>query len=481
MPARHPADVVRPSEEIGTGYGRLRGLSRADPSSGHASLAFYAVPFARHPAGDLRFAGPQPPGSWRGVRDATRPADGAHNGLHLNVFTPDPYASLPVLFWVHGGGFTYGSPLDEQLDGVSLNRAGIVLVSATYRLGFEGFGHVDGAVPNRGVRDWLAALEWVRHSIHSFGGDPDRVTIGGHSAGGGAALTLLGMPQAKHLFHQVFSLSGALGDVTPERARERARRLAALSGVDATGLADVAPGQLAALLPKAASAEQGDAARAERLHEGLPWGPVVDGELVRLPVAESVRAGSGADKALLIGAADDEFTPAQRARRRALTDPDTDRTLRPFIIDESVRAAYLAANSESAARGNADLLGRLLSDGICRALVPQLADLRAHADAPTWTYRFGWRSSVTGSASHTIDLPFWFDGLGKDRARRLLGDDAPQSLADAMHTALVDFVRGADPGWPAWRTGMPVTRQYGLDAATSETAYASVRPLIPGG
>ncbi|MDQ0614471.1 para-nitrobenzyl esterase [Microbacterium sp. W4I4] len=452
-----------------------------DPDTGLSSIAFLGIPFARHPAGALRFAPPVHPKEWTGVRDASRPADPSVDGLHVNVFTPDPSASLPVLFWLHGGGFTSGAPLDEQLDGTTLNRAGIVLVSASYRLGFEGFGHLDGVTENRGVLDWLSALEWVQRSIRSFGGDPGRVTVGGHSAGGGAALTLLGMPVAQQLFHRVFSLSGVLGDVAPARARERTLRLADLAGVSPSGLVDLPHEQMDALLPSAASAVQGDVARAERMREGSPWGPIVDGGLVPHCVADAVRAGIGADKPLLVGATDDEFAPGQMARRAELAGQDPDRLLRPFIIDDGVRREYLASNADLVEADNTMLLGRVMSDGICRVLVPRLADLRPPVSAPTWTYRFSWPSPVTGSASHTVDLPFWFDGLEKPRARRLLGDDTPRSLADALHTALVGFVRDGDPGWPRWLRDRPVTRLFGGEQPLSTIAYESVRPLLAHG
>ncbi len=100
-----------------------------------------------------------------------------------------------MLVYIHGGGFVAGSPASPWYDGAAFNRDGVVTVSVSYRLGFEGFGWIDGAPHNRGVLDWILALEWVRDNIAGFGGDPSRVTIAGQSAGGGAVLTLLGMPR----------------------------------------------------------------------------------------------------------------------------------------------------------------------------------------------------------------------------------------------------------------------------------------------
>src|SRR6187402_1889411 len=234
--------------------GRVRGLWRGTPGTPGASAAFLGIPFAQAPVGDLRFAAPVPPEPWKGTRDALEYGATAQRGdkgitlipepsvpgestLNVNVFTPAPGqtdAALPVLVYIHGGGYTAGSPASPWYDGRAFNRDGVVTVSISYRLGFDGFGHIAGAPSNRAVRDWLAGLEWVRENIEAFGGDPDRVTIAGQSAGGGAVLTLLGMPGAQHLFHAVWALSGALGDIAPERAWALSARLAKLAGVAPT-------------------------------------------------------------------------------------------------------------------------------------------------------------------------------------------------------------------------------------------------------
>lgn len=148
--------------------------------------------------------GPTP---WRseegsGVPDMIVPGD---ETLNVNVFTPRPgdtEANLPVLVWIHGGGYFGGTSADPWYDGRSYNRDGVITVSISYRLGMEGFGWIEEAPANRGVLDWIAALEWVQENIRAFGGDPTRVTISGQSAGGGAVLTLLGMERAQHLHAQ---------------------------------------------------------------------------------------------------------------------------------------------------------------------------------------------------------------------------------------------------------------------------------------
>ena len=164
------------------------------------------------------------------------PAIPGDSTLNVNVFTPAPGgdARLPVMVYIHGGGYVAGSPASPWYDGRSFNRDGVVTVTLSYRLGFDGFGWIDDAPANRGVLDWLCALEWVRSHIASFGGDPRRVTIAGQSAGGGAVLTLLGMPRAQGLFHRALAVSPATTDIPSARAEAIGRRLAALGGVEPT-------------------------------------------------------------------------------------------------------------------------------------------------------------------------------------------------------------------------------------------------------
>ncbi|HWS49583.1 MAG TPA: carboxylesterase family protein [Microbacterium sp.] len=491
--------MVTEAPIVHTAAGPVRGFWREE--FGRASAAFLGIPFAQPPVGALRFAAPVTPDPWTDVRDATRygatalrhdpggtlipePAIAGDSTLNVNVFTPDPAGSLPVLVWIHGGGYTEGSPSSPWYDGRAFNRDGVVTVSLSYRLGFDGFGWIEGAPHNRGVRDWLAGLEWVRQNIAAFGGDPERVTIGGQSAGGGAVLTLLGMPDAQHLFRSAFAVSAALADVPPEAARERGARLAALAGVspDAASLRSVPEERLHELQRQAQSAKRGIGALTDLLGHGLPWGPMVDGELLRMPTLESLRQGVGADKPLLLGAADDEFTMIAENEESKLRLIPPAVLLRPFLRNREVRRAYLESNTEQRAKGSAAVIGRYVSDHIFRALVPGAAEARSQAVADTWAYRFSWVSQAKGWACHCLDVPFWFDALDLERVHDLAGDTPPQSLADDMHAAAVAFIAGGDPGWPAWRSQSGTTRVFGAGPGAgpevTETAYDSVLALL---
>ncbi|MFT4219710.1 MAG: carboxylesterase family protein [Microbacterium sp.] len=484
-----------------TAAGAVRGVWRGAPGRPGASAAFLGIPFARPPVGPLRFAAPAPVEPWEGVRDAVaygatpqrwmspgptlipEPSVPGESTLNVNVFTPRPgdeSAALPVLVFIHGGGYVSGSPASPWYDGRAFNRDGVVTVTVSYRLGFDGFGWIDGAPQNRGVLDWIAALEWVRDNIAAFGGDPGNVTIAGQSAGGGAVLRLLALPAAQGLFRRALSSSGAVADIPAERARETSRRLAARLGVAPTrdGFATAAEKQIEKLqVPAAASGAKGIAAARAALLAPVPYGPVLDGDTVQHPTVESLAAGVGADKALVLGSNDDEFTGVTRAYRDRLRFVPP--ALALALVGEGAHArAYVRAN-----RGLGDtaaVLGRFVTDHVFRSLVMRVA--AARGAAPTWAYRFAWRSPVRGDmALHCLDVPFWFDCLGDEHVAGIAGDSPPQSLADHMHAAAVAFARDGDPGWPAWSVRPGLTRVFGAPPSTPvllPDGYASVRALV---
>ncbi|SFS13820.1 para-nitrobenzyl esterase [Microbacterium sp. cf046] len=478
--------------------GRVRGFWRGD------SAAFLGIPFAQAPVGDLRFAAPVPPEPWDDVRDALdygatakrekpgeqtlipEPAVPGDATLNVNVFTPapgEPAAALPVLVYIHGGGFTEGSPASPWYDGAGFNRDGVVTVSISYRLGFDGFGHIAGAPGNRGVRDWLAALEWVRENIAAFGGDPSRVTIAGQSAGGGAVLTLLGMPAAQGLFHAVWALSPALADVAAERARTLSAKLANLAGVAPTrdGFATVPEAKLFELQETAASPDSKDplAGILVLLQDGLSWGPMVDGDLIGQPTLDSLRAGVGADVPLVLGATDDEFTMATDGAKNKLRLIPASVALAKLKLDAPRRKEYLAANGPQRRKGTAAVLGRYVTDEVFRAGVVRIAEARR--DAATWVYRFAWSSPTIGWACHCLDVPFWFDCLDADGVTAIAGDEPPRALAAGLHGSAVSFVRDGEPGWTPWSSASGSTRVFGGTASRPDVeadGYASVRALV---
>jgi para-nitrobenzyl esterase len=241
---------------VATGAGCVRGTS-AD-----AVHTFRGIPYAQPPVGRLRFAAPVPHEPWDGVLDAyefgappPQPMrlTSSDEWLTVNVWTPDVDApGLPVMVWLYGGRFTTGASDESDCDGTSLAAGGVVVVSPNYRVAGEGFMAIDGAVPNRGLLDQVAALQWVRDNIAGFGGDPDNVTVFGESAGAASVVSLMVMPTAAGLFHRgiaesvpAFLFGSDLAtDVAAVIAEKLGRRatVSDLEGVPPQTLADAVAG-----------------------------------------------------------------------------------------------------------------------------------------------------------------------------------------------------------------------------------------------
>jgi len=217
------------SEPVETREGPVTGKEDAE----YASCEWRGIPFASAPIGDLRWKRPVPPEARTGVLEAVSngpsclqpdmgPVVGASEALsedclYLNVFSPEKSGNFPVMFWIHGGGFTMGEGSNDMYDGSRLaSEQDVVVVSINYRLGALGFFSLpelaqedpDGSTGNYGLMDQVRALEWVRDNIEAFGGDPDNVTIFGQSAGGMSVCMLIASPPAGGLFHRAIPMSG---------------------------------------------------------------------------------------------------------------------------------------------------------------------------------------------------------------------------------------------------------------------------------
>lgn len=441
-----------------------------------ASAAFYGVPFAEPPVGELRFAAPVPATPWTGVRDASAPGPTPQRRpfgdvttipepsfpgeatLNVNVFTPAPGdgdAGLPVLVWIHGGGFFAGSPSSPWYDGASFNRDGVVTVSLSYRLGFDGFGWIADAPTNRGLRDLLLGLEWVRDNIAAFGGDPGRVTIAGQSAGGSAVLALLASPLAQGLFGQAIAHSGAGLERTLAEAEEAGRAVAALAGVEPTRAGwsvlsedDVLDAQAAFMAPSGDQPETpADYVRTTVAARGigLPFVPLSGDDVLPLGIADAIAHGTGADKLLVAGTVAHEFTMVTMGYSGAWAGVDPVQALADAGLPREAASAWVAGHPELPTA--AGQLGQLVTDLSFRIPTLAWADARR---GRSWLYDFRWPSPMLGLAFHCLDLPFAWDLLGAEAVAASAGPNPPQDLADEMHTAWVRFIGTGDPGWPPW-------------------------------
>ena len=280
--------------------------------------AFLGLPYAAAPVGDLRWRAPEPAPKWKGERDASKFGahcaqgkvfedmifqDGAGNEdcLFLNVYAPadaGKTSKLPVMFWIHGGGYSGGGSSEPRHNGDFLPTKGVVLVTINYRLGVFGFlatadlaKEANGAAGNYGLLDMVAGLQWVKDNIAGFGGDPNNVTIFGESAGSFAVSTLMASPAAKGLFHKAIGESGAaFGGVLAYDTVE-AREKADGEWVDSLGVKTLA--ELRAL-PTDKILEA-----AAKKKTGFP--PDVDGKLLTEAVDKTYADGRQAHVPLLAG------------------------------------------------------------------------------------------------------------------------------------------------------------------------------------
>ncbi len=470
-----------------TDRGRVRGHQ-----SEHG-LSFRGIPFAKAPFGPLRFQPPVVPERWEGVRPAVQsaptapqPATGftiipeptidggeAPECLSLNVFTPDlGAAGLPVLVWIHGGGFVTGTPSSTWYDGDRFARDGVVVVSVGYRLGAEGFLNIPGAPANRGVLDWIAALEWVQRNAAAFGGDAAKVTVGGQSAGGAASMLLSTLARARDLFRGVLPMSGSVFPApSPEATLALTGRVADHLGIemDLASFERVSPAKLVEAQAAATTPPPGSAT--ERFGRELQFFPFVDGEIVPVSPMRAVADGAGSDLAFLIGTTEEEFNAS--ARMAPMEEDQAERVLGRLGLDTDGVAVYQKTGDTPA-----DWVGQAVTDRTFRMPALRVAEART-GPGPTFHYEFQWRSPARGGigAVHCLDLPFVFDVLDDDQVKVVAGEAPPQELADRMHRAWVAFVGNGDPGWPAFNVEQRPTMVFDEPARVVEDLHGPIRRL----
>jgi para-nitrobenzyl esterase len=479
---------------VTTQYGMVSGTLADD-----GVTRFLGIPYAGSPTGPLRFAAPQAPTAWTGVRECTAfgatppkpdyaapfdellpeqniPGD---DWLNLNVWTPDVAGRAPVMVWIHGGAFANGNSAVRMYDGHAFARDGVVLVTINYRLGIDGFALLPDAVSNRGLLDQVAALEWVRDNIAAFGGDPANVTIFGESAGAMSVTTLLGMPRARGLFVRVIAQSGAAqAGADPADARLVTGELSKVLGIDATA-ASLAGLPLDKLVAAQAAVRDAMAAAPDPARWGdsvasssMAFIPVVDGDTLPVHPLAALGAGQGAEVTLLIGTNTEEFrlffVPT------GLTATVTDESLPFFLTALGISpdtAAVYQANRPAASPG--DVICALVTDRFFRNPMFAAAEARlaAGGPAPTFVYEFGWRSEVQGiGAAHAVEIPFVFDNLASPDAQLATGSHPPADLAAEMHAAWIRFATTGDPGWQAFDASYPVMT-FGATSGPAAVAY----------
>jgi para-nitrobenzyl esterase len=477
---------------VETANGKVRGRSVAGIHS------FLGLRYGAPTGGRNRFMPPQKPQPWTAIQDAfwygnsapqSNPAqrgaglagseigklvagtDGppppeSEDCLFLNVWTPgvNDNTKRPVMFWLHGGGFTTGSDSSALFIGANLARRGdVVVVGINHRLGALGFTHLDdlggGAFVNSGnagMLDAVAALEWVRDNIDRFGGDPNRVMIFGESGGGQKVSMLLGTPPAKGLFHRAVIESGPGPKMLErDRATEIARMLLAEVGLDAKR----APELQSLPMEKVLAAQFAVSAKL-RGRPGIIDGfaPVLDPTVLPAHPFYPHATSISADVPVIIGNNRTEMTLFADPGAFSLDQTGMKTRVKDLLGDraDQVIEVYRRANPRATP---SDLFFLIWTDDPTTIFSNNIAERRAALhQAPTYRYRFDWETPALGGrlkSPHTLEMPFVFDNT--QVAPGLSGGASPEAVALAARVseAWIAFAARGDPnskksGLPPW-------------------------------
>ena len=488
--------IAAPIQHTAVEQGKVAGLVRGDVA------AFLGMPYAAPPVGNLRWRAPEPAAAWTDERQAT--AFGANcmqiitpNGhgpwtweysaqgkvsedcLTVNVWTPAKSTNdrLPVLFWIHGGGYFEGSSSAAIYDGENFARKGIVVVSLNYRLGALGFlAHPELSVesPNRisgnyGVLDTIAALKWVKKNIAAFGGDPNRIAIYGQSAGAGMVVTLTFVPEAKGLFHGAIAQSGVGASfpmMTMKQAEEKGLEFAKAKGATTSKQLRTLPAEELLKMP-----EEPDGAMPRMLR----FMPINDGWLLPAQPAELTAKGEVSDTPFLTGQTANESS-AMSPKWGNLTPEECKAAFVRMTgaMADKFETAYLKPGADC----NKGLAQFQTDRGLFSAYQWVTSRLKV-AKGPVYIYLYKHLEPGSDAARygafHSSDLPYVFRTLGKTPERPFTDKD--RAISDTISDYWVNFVKTGNPNgkglppWPAADPGKQMLMETGDDL--------HARPALP--
>ena len=483
---------LAPIVEISTG--KLRGTSSAGIRS------FKGIPYGRSTAARSRFTPPEPPHPWSGTREALAyggrawqlpnrpkrrpaletllgPADTTPEGedcLTLNLWTSSigDDVKRPVMVWLHGGAFGYGSGNRAVTDGANLARRGdVVVVSVNHRLNIFGFLHladIGGTAwahsGNAGMLDIVAALRWVRDNIGAFGGDPGNVTIFGESGGGGKVSVLMAMPAARGLFRRAIIQSGSAIRVS---TRERANALAVAAlkelGVGHNDCERLQSVPAARLLAAIVPASRAIGRSRWPLLDRYDFGPVVDGGDLPQHPAEPEAPAISDGIPLMVGGTKEEsaffLADDDAVWNSTLTEEELRRRVAAVAGDQTdaLLSAYRSAMPQ--ARPGDRIIAALTGSNFWVRTVLLAERYATRQRAPVYMYSLDWQSPAHDGrvkAHHAMDLPFVFDNV--DVADTTAGAPGARELAAQISATWIAFARNgspdnpAIPSWPAYTT-----------------------------
>ncbi len=469
-----PSAAMAAGPQIALPQGTVEGISQ------YAVDSFKGIPYAAPPVGALRWRAPQAPASWQGVRvadrfapdcmqvpvswdDAPSTVKPAEDCLYLNVWRPAAAAAgqkLPVMVWIHGGGFVNGGTSPDIYDGSAFAKDGVILVSINYRLGrfgFFAFPELSRADADHGLlgdyafMDQIGALKWVQANIAAFGGDPANVTIFGESAGGASVHALLTAPDAKGLFARAIIQSGGgrsllpPRDIRTDRADAPSAETLGVNFARKNGIAGSDAKALAALRALPADAVAGELSMATSgKQQDIYPGTIADGRLVRETPDKAYAAGRHAHVPVMVGANTADISNVNVASK-----DDLFQRFGPLAAQ--ARAAYDPNGDKPLAQTQFEVG----MDGLMSEPARLTARTLAAQGVTTYEYRFGYTASAKRASSpfgapHASELPFVFAKV----AQRYGVDATPDDYAEArlIHAYWVNFARTGNPNGPGLET-----------------------------
>jgi para-nitrobenzyl esterase len=476
------------SPVVRTQSGAVRGITEGDVS------VFKGIPFAASPTGEFRWRPPQPVTPWQGERDATSfckdcgqagygpggrqkiSANASEDCLALNIWKPEKTtkeSKLPVMVWIHGGGFTGGSGASPQNFGNSFAKQGVILVTINYRLGRLGyFAHpaLSKEYPNEpkgnyGYMDQIAALQWIQNNIESFGGNPKNVTIFGFSAGGVSVHSLLTIPSAKGLFHKLISESGGgrdgvltgrpinkenadvLYNVSAETIGLNFAKSKGIEGADAGALAKLRALKVEDIVD---GGQETDGPNGPRTYSG----PILDGKLVVETAESAYMAGRQPNIPLMIGNCSAEIGGA------FVSNAKTKEELFASMGDLASEAqkAYDPENNKTFN----EVIAKFNTDWVWGEPARMTAMAFLSKKAPAYMYQFGYVSPANQQrspfgAGHGSEVSFVFNTLDAPRfGPPSKPTEAEYELAQKMNQYWINFAKTGNPNgnglpnWPAY-------------------------------
>jgi len=470
---------------------------------------FFGVPYAAPPVGARRFAPPEPHPAWEGERDGSVRGPNApqihsrefpgldmkpvvrpewHRGddfLTLNVWAPEVTSSAPVMVFIHGGAFVVGDKDAPVIDGTAFARAGVVCIAINYRLGVEGFLPIPGVPTNLGLRDQLAALQWVRENVAGFGGNPANVTVFGESAGAMSIACLVTSPMARGLFRRAIIESGHGSMVRPiEVAQRLVRKLAKelrvtpdLAGFRQRTVEECLQAQDQVMQPTT-RIDLRDASGREPAYGLSRFLPVYGDDVLPASPLEALAKGAGADVDVLIGTNREEMNlymvPTGLGEK-------VRGWLAPLLlkrVEPQARPVLRAYGLGERGRRGGEVLTAAMSDLVFR--LPARRYAAAH-QGHTYFYEMDWRSPACDGrlgACHGVELPFVFDTLEScSGPGRLLGATPPEALAERIQGLWMRFATDGKLPWPEHEASSPQVFALAAGEARPEEPLPAARIL----